>query len=209
MNEYADFEGEETGSVEAYAIQPPSGELTFLNRQSSARAIPAHLVVDPNGDQVVVGNYIGMNYVVLPINDDGSPAPVSDSFENTGSGPNAERQEALHPHATTFDPGDNFIATADLGIDKVQIFDLIGEDGMFELVSEASTAPGAGPRHVAFNPEGTIPNVLNELDATIVAFPYDPATGMIGKEIQTFSTVPEPFEGTKSTVEMWTSKEAA
>jgi 6-phosphogluconolactonase (cycloisomerase 2 family) len=203
VNENADYEGEETGSVEAYAIDPATGELTLLNRQSSAGAIPAHLAVDPAGDHVVVGNYIGQNYVVLPINEDGSLAPVSGSHENTGSGPNADRQEAPHPHATTFDPGGNFVATADLGIDKVQIFDLIEEDGTLELVSEVSTAPGAGPRHVGFNPEGTILYVLNELDATIVAYAYDSATGMIGEEIQTVSTVPDPFEGTKSTAEIF------
>lgn len=203
VNENADYAGAEDGSVEAFAIDPATGELTLLNRQSSGGPIPAHLAVDPTGDHLVIANYIGMNYVVLPINDDGSLSPVSGSVDNTGSGPNAERQEAPHPHATLFDPGGNFIATADLGIDKVQIFDLNEAAGELELVSEVSTAPGAGPRHVAFNPDGTILYVLNELDATIVAYAYDAATGTIGEEIQTVSTVPDPFEGTKSTAEIF------
>ena len=65
INEINDFEGRETGSIEAYAIDPTSGELTLLNRQDVGGPIPAHLAVDPTGRYVVVGNYIGSNYVVV------------------------------------------------------------------------------------------------------------------------------------------------
>jgi 6-phosphogluconolactonase len=201
--ENADFEGADSGAVEAYAIDPATGRLGFINRQSSAGSNSAHLAVDPTGDHVVVANYMGTNFAVLPINADGSLQPVSGTFANSGTGPNPARQEQPHPHATTFDPGGNFLATADLGIDKVQVFRLNHESGTLELVSEAATAPGAGPRHLAFNPDATIVYVLNELAATIIAFAYDAATGTIGAELQTISTVPEPFVGSKSTAEIF------
>ena len=120
-----------------------------------------------------------------------------------GSGPNEARQDMSHPHAVKYDPAGNFIAAADLGIDKVFIFRLNLDTGDLEQVSEASTAPGAGPRHVAFNDEGTLLYVIGELDATITVFAYDSATGTIGEVIQTISTVPEPFDGTKSTAEIF------
>src|SRR5690606_25938809 len=88
-------------------------------------------------------------------------------------------------------------------VDKVQVFNLNESSGALEQVSEVVTAPGAGPRHVAFNPDGTVLYILNELDATILAVAFDPATGVIGDEIQTVSTVPDPFEGTKSTAEIF------
>src|SRR5690606_6472232 len=53
-----------------------------------------------------------------------------------------------------------------------------------------------------FNEDATILYVVNELDATITAYAYDAATGALGEEIQTVSTVPDPFEGTKSTAEI-------
>src|SRR5690606_17162424 len=124
------------------------------------------------------------------------------TYEQSGSGPNAERQDMSHPHAVVYDPGGNFIAAADLGTDQVLIFRLNTDSGELELVSEASTTPGAGPRHVAFSPDATLLYVVNELDATISVFAYDAATGTIGEELQTISTVPEPFEGTKSTAEI-------
>ena len=202
INEIDDYEGQKTGSVEAYAINAATGRLTFLNRVSSGGPIPAHLAVDPTGRYLVVGNYIGSNYVVLPLQTDGRLSPVSDSFMNTGSGPNKERQEAPHPHATTFDPAGRFIATADLGIDKVQIFRLDTGAGKLVLVDEAAVASGAGPRHVAFHPSGRILYVINELTATITAFAYNAANGNVGDEIQTIGTVPPDFPPHKSTAEI-------
>ena len=98
-----------------------------------------------------------------------------------GSGPNAERQEAPHPHAVVFDPAGRYIATADLGIDKVEIFEL--QDGKLAKVSEVAMEPGAGPRHVAFNPDGTLLYVISELNATIAALPYDADSGKLGAPI--------------------------
>ncbi len=202
VNVIADYEGD-SGIVEAYSIDPATGELTFINRQASGGGAACHLSVDPSGRYVVVANYSGGNFTVLPINEDGSLEPVISSVAPEGSGPNEARQDKSHPHAVTYDPAGNFIAAADLGVDKVFIFRLNLDTGELEQVSEASTAPGAGPRHVAFNDEGTLLYVLGELDATITLFAYDSATGTIGEQIQVISTVPDPFDGTKSTAEIF------
>jgi 6-phosphogluconolactonase (cycloisomerase 2 family) len=117
-----------------------------------------------------------------------------------GSGPNEQRQEAPHPHATTLDPAGRYIATADLGIDKVEVFEL--QEGKLAKVSEVSMEPGAGPRHVAFNPDGTMLYVINELNATIAALPYDAESGKLGDAVATVSTVPDDFPQAKSTAEI-------
>ncbi|MBV8335282.1 MAG: lactonase family protein, partial [Alphaproteobacteria bacterium] len=108
--------------------------------------------------------------------------------------------EAPHPHSVVFDPGGHFIAAADLGIDKVQTFRLTG--GGLARVSKAAVAPGAGPRHIAFELSGKRFYVLNELNATVTAFAYDAATGQIGKELQTVSTEPAGYSGPHSTAEI-------
>ena len=186
----------------SYAIDPVTGELTFINRQSSGGAVAAQPAVDPSGAFLVVANYNGANFTVLPINADGSLEPVISEFVQEGSGPNEARQDMSHPHAVVFDPAGNFIAAADLGTDETLIFALDSSSGTLTKVSSASSAPGAGPRHVIFNDSGTLLYVVNELDATINVYAYDAATGMIGEVLQTVSTVPDPFEGTKSTAEI-------
>jgi 6-phosphogluconolactonase (cycloisomerase 2 family) len=200
INEVADFEGKEVGSVEAYRIDENSGDITLINRQALPGSIPAHLAVDPSGEYLVVALYMGGSCVVLPIGADGSLGAAVDEVVQQGSGPNKERQEAPHPHATTFDPAGRYIATADLGIDKVEIFEL--EEGKLAKVSEAQTEPGAGPRHVAFHPDGTILYVINELNATIAALPYEAESGKLGEPIATVPTVPNDFPAAKSTAEI-------
>jgi 6-phosphogluconolactonase (cycloisomerase 2 family) len=200
INEIDDYEGRKSGSAEAYAIDPNTGMITLLNRQSLNSPIPAHLAVDPTGRQLVVANYIGGDFVVLPIEADGRLGPVSGNLKDTGSGPNKDRQEAPHPHSVVFDPAGRFIAAADLGIDKVQIFRLA--DGGLARVSEAPVAPGAGPRHLAFDLAGKHLYVLAELNATVTVFPYDPATGQIGQALQTISTEPAGYNGPHSTAEI-------
>jgi 6-phosphogluconolactonase len=200
INEIDDYEGQKSGSAEAYAIDPNTGMIKLLNRQSLHSPIPAHLAVDPTGHHLVVANYIGGDFVVLPIEADGRLGPVSVNVKDTGSGPNEKRQEAPHPHSVVFDPAGRFIAAADLGIDKVQVFRLA--DGSLARVSEAPVAPGAGPRHIVFDLGGTRLYVVNELNATVTGFSYDPGTGQIGKELQTVSTEPAGYDGPHSTAEI-------
>ena len=60
VNETDNYPGKKgTGSVSAFAIDPKTGDLTLLNRQSSEGAGPCHLVVAPSGKNVLVANYGG------------------------------------------------------------------------------------------------------------------------------------------------------
>jgi 6-phosphogluconolactonase len=49
--------------------------------------------------------------------------------------------------------------------------------------------PGAGPRHIAFHPNGKWAYVINELDSTINALGYDSKTGIL-RLMDTLSTLP-------------------
>ena len=56
VNEIGNYNGEKAGGVSAYAIDPQSGALTFLNQQSSKGGAPCHLVVDATGRNVLVAS---------------------------------------------------------------------------------------------------------------------------------------------------------
>lgn len=202
VNVIGDYNGGTNGSVEAYARDPETGMLTFLNRVDSGGAVSAQPAVDPSGKWLVVANYSGANVTVLPINDDGSLGEVSSEVKREGTGPNTERQDQSRPHAAVFDPSGAFVAVADLGTDSVVTYAFDPATGTLTEASSVQAQPGAGPRHIAFNADGTIMYVTNELDATINVYAYDMATGAIGELLQTVSTVPDPFEGVKSTAEI-------
>jgi 6-phosphogluconolactonase (cycloisomerase 2 family) len=200
INEIGDYEGKKSGSIEAYSINPNAGTLKFLNRQPLNSPGPAHLAVDPTGRYVVVAIYGGGEFVALPIEPDGRLGAVNSVLKDSGTGPNKSRQDAPHPHSVVFDPNGRFVAAADLGIDKVQILRL--GNGVLERVSQAPVAPGAGPRHLAFSRDGKVLYVIDEINATITVFAYDPAIGKIGQTLQTISTEPPGYSGPHSTAEI-------
>ena len=198
LNEIQDYQGDKRASLEAYTIDENTGELSRLNRISCSH-IPAQIVVSPNGEYLVVGTYMGATYELFPIAADGRLSKATFVLPQKGKGPHS-RQEASHPHAVAFDPSGNFLATADLGTDEVKIFKL--HKSQLLEISRVKLASGSGPRHVAFNPTGTILYVINELSATITSFAYESKSGKLGAQLQTVSTVPQAFPGHKSTAEI-------
>jgi len=197
-NEIADYAGKEAGSLEAYAIDERTGKLTLLNRQAVG-SMPSYLAIDPSGSALVVATARGASYQVLPIKAYGILEPVSDEVKQRGSGPH-ERQAAPHPSCVIFDPGGRYIATADLGIDKVEIFKLV--NGKLVKVSEATLAPGSGPRQIAFHPTAKALYVMNELTATITAFAYDAESGAVGNNFQTLVALPADLASRQNRAEI-------
>lgn len=198
LNEIADYEGQEMGSLEAYAIDNETGQLTLINRVAVG-SIPAQLVVSPGGDYLAVATYVGGTYELFPISEDGSLGAASSVAQQEGSGPH-DRQGAPHAHAVAFDPSGQYLAGADLGTDWVKTFSYA--DSNLVEVGAAMVEAGSGPRHVAFHPNGQVLYVINELTATITAFAFDPESGALGDELQTIATVPQNFPEHKSTAEI-------
>lgn len=65
-----------------------------------------------------------------------------------------------------------------------------------------SVAPGAGPRHFDFHPNGgQYAYVINELDSTVTAFNYDANNGTLN-EFQTISMLPSDFTWSSHTADI-------
>ena len=202
VNETADHEERRRGSIVAYSIDRDSGHLSELNRQDSGGANPAHLAVAPSGQHLVVANYSSVTFSLFPLAVDGEVRPASDILHQSGSGPNRERQQEPHPHGIAFDPAGEFVALADLGTDRVLVQRIDPVTDRLLAVSEAATAPGAGPRHLAFHPNGRVLYAINELDSTITAFAYAAASGQIGPILQVVPTVPADAAAESTTAEL-------
>jgi 6-phosphogluconolactonase len=191
-DEIDSFENQYAGAVSAFAIDAQSGKLTLLNRQSAGGTSPCHLVVDPAGRHVLVVGYGSGTVAVLPIGDDGQLQPVADLIQHQGSSIDPVRQSSPHPHEIIVAPGGKFALVPDLGLD--QILQYRFNSGTARLTANeppyASAAPGAGPRHLAFHPDGRRAYVINELDLTVSAFDFDAEHGLLS-HLETTSAVPE------------------
>jgi 6-phosphogluconolactonase len=196
VSEVDNVDGKRGGGVSAFTIEP-GGDLTLLNTQSSVGAGPCHLTVDKTGRCVLVANYGGGSTAVLPIVHGGRLAPATSFVQHTGSSVNPQRQREPHAHSVNLDPGNRFAFVADLGLDKMLVYRLDPDSGRITPNSppSAALAPGAGPRHFTFHPNGKFAYTINELNSTVTAWSYDPETGTLS-EVGAVSSLPEGFKGT-------------
>src|SRR5256885_3889123 len=154
VNELEKYQGKATGAVSAFAIAKDTGALTPLNEQPSEGGAPCYVSVDRSGRVVLVANYGGGNVAVLPLRANGALDPAAHVVQHTGTGPNAERQEAPHAHCILPDPANRFALAADLGADRVFVYRLDLDGKALRPIEErdAVMRPRAGPRHPAFHP---------------------------------------------------------
>ena len=204
INEIGNFQGQKAGGVSAFAIDPATGELKLLNQQSSKGTGPCHIIVDKVGKNVLVANYGGGSATVLPIQADGQLGEATGFQQHKGQSIVKGRQEGPHAHSVNLDAANRFAFVADLGLDKVLVYQFDGVKGTITPHEPPALelAPGAGPRHFAFHPSGQHAFVINELDSTLTALAYDADKGTFTKR-ETVSTLPDakPVQG-NSTAEV-------
>ena len=195
---YAVDEGEEVpdppiGAVTAFSIDRRTGELSYINSQPTQGAGPCYVTVDSTSSFVLVSNYYTGNVCVLPIRDGRLDEAVAVA-QHKGSGVNPDRQEGPHAHSINLDQAGHYAFAADLGIDKLVVYELDSSRRKLRFHAEFQAKPGAGPRHFSFHPRGTYAYLINELDSTLTAFSYDGGRGAL-TELSTISTLPYAFEG--------------
>jgi 6-phosphogluconolactonase len=193
------------GRVSAYAIDPATGKLTFINSASADGKHTTHLSVHPSGRYLMAANYSSGNIPVFALMADGSIGPKTADFQGVGNGtgPNAGRQEGPHAHQIVTDLDGAHVFDVDLGADKLNVLNLELGSGALSAntVPFANTASGAGPRHMAFHPNRKLAYVLNELVSTIDVHAYDAVRGAL-IWMQTISTLPRDFVGNNTTAEI-------
>lgn len=200
---YAVSEAGRAGIVAAFSVNSETGLLTKLNDQPSNGSGPCHLIVDAAGKNVLVANYGSGSVGVIPIAEDGKLAPPTCKIQHEGSSVNPQRQKGPHAHSINLDKANRFAFVADLGLDKVMVYRFDGAKGTLVANDPPAgvVAPGSGPRHFAFHPDGKHAYVINEMLNTLTAFNYDPEKGTLS-EIHTVKTLPADFTGNNSTAEV-------
>jgi 6-phosphogluconolactonase len=203
VSEVNNFGGRKTGAVSAFRIHEADGTLTRFDQESSDGAGPCYIALDHEGKYLLVANYGGGTVAVYPLGPGGEMGPACSVIQHKGSGANPSRQVAPHAHSINLDSANKFAVAADLGLDKLLVYRFHGLTGTLVPSDPPFTAvaPGSGPRHFAFHPDGHHAYVINERTSTVTAFDYDSELGVL-KELQTLSTLPEGFTGRNSTAEI-------
>ncbi|MEU6127982.1 lactonase family protein [Saccharopolyspora sp. NPDC047091] len=166
------------GRVVAFQVGADGG-LTEINSQPTHGSAPCHLSVHPGGRFLLTANYLSGNVVVHPIGEGGVLREACHAVDHSGQGPDKDRQEGPHAHQIVPSPDGRFALAADLGTDSVYVYAFDGDTGHLALKHEVGWAPGTGPRHLAFHPDGDRGYLVGELTSTITEFAFDAGSGEV------------------------------
>ena len=202
INETSNYNGQPTGAVSAFAINPDTGKLSFMNQVSSHDQGPAHIILDRTGKFALISNYTLGSVAVCPVLKDGRLGDPSWFVQHQGSSVDAERQKGPHAHAIAISPDNRFAIVADLGLDQLLVYPFDAVQGTLGSKPKiVKTAPGSGPRHLVFGSDGRFLYVITEMKSTVIAYSYDATTGDL-HEFETISTLPADFHGRNSAAEI-------
>lgn len=118
--------------------------------------VACHLCCD-NGT-VYAANYISGSVIKMP----------DRLVCHNGNSVHPIRQTSPHTHFVCVTPDGKYIAVADLGIDKIVVY-----DKELNFVSSSAVPKGHGARHLAFSDDGKNAFCANELGSSVSVFDYD------------------------------------
>ncbi len=191
------------GGVSAFAIEPASGVLRFLNHKPSTGRGPSHIGLDRDSRYVLDANYGGGFVEIHAIEPDGRLGERTAFVEHTGRSVHPQRQTKPYAHWFGVDPSNRFALAADLGTDRIVIYRFDAKSGAVTPHDppHASVHAGSGPRHLAWHPNGRIVYAIQELSNEIIVFSWDASKGVL-RELQTIATLPADFNGTNTAAEI-------
>jgi 6-phosphogluconolactonase len=199
VNGIGRFKGKRDGSASSFAIDDASGSLTAINQISSGGVGPCHLSISRDGKHLLIANYTGGGFSVVPVGDDGKLAEPSSIIQDDKSNPKVQP----HGHCIQPDPTGKFALGDDLGLDRIFVFRFDADKGTLTANDPpaAETTKGTGPRHSAFHPNGKWLYNIDETSSTMIAYAWDADRGVL-TQMQILSTLPADFHGNSTCAEV-------
>ncbi|MFG3138009.1 lactonase family protein [Streptomyces sp. NPDC048211] len=207
--------GEQGGAIRVFRIDGASGALrqTGEVRAQEAPGVQgglSYIGLSEDAATLLVADFSAGSAATLPVDAHGGLGAVASRVHDTGSGP-SPRQAGPHPHHVVIAPGGRFALVADFGADRVFVYDYDRKTqrmsaGTPDGPGPYATAPGSGPRRLAFHPDGRTVYLLNELTADIEVLRWDGSRGTLTSR-QVLTTNAPGHTGTTSAAELAVSRD--
>jgi 6-phosphogluconolactonase len=158
--------------VASFAIDPASGRLALLGTAPLADSM-AYIVTDRTGRFLFSASYPGAKLAINPI--DGTGRVGAPPTQLLSTGPKA--------HCVVVDASNRYVYCTNLGADIIMQLQFDAATGTVVANEPAAIAThaNAGPRHLAFHPNGRFLYLLNETDATLGTYAVDPGSGTLAE----------------------------
>lgn len=179
-----------TPSIINYSIDTKTAQLQYISQAPTYGKDPCFIEYNQTKNKLLVANYSSGNTSSYHLNN--KSIQYEETYLHFGDGPNKGRQQGPHAHSIRFSPNNNYAYAADLGSDKIMIYQNNATN--MQIADSIITHPGAGPRHIDFSPDAHIMAIVNELDCTISTYEKD-STDRYKKFIETITMLPDTFNG--------------
>ena len=167
-------------SAVTFAIDRKTGRLTPVGSGRLADSM-AYIFAERGGKFLLGASYGGNKVAVAPIGVDGTVRAARQAVATKNA------------HCILADKTNTYVLHTSLGEDVVYQHKFNAKSGKLTPndPSTVSVKAKAGPRHLTFSPDGKFVYLVNELDGSIYAFPWNARTGTLKKEIQIVSASAE------------------
>lgn len=181
---------QQSGSQAVSYLIGNDGLLSPVSSASISGVHPCFVEFSDSLNALLIANYSSGSLSIFEAQADGRIIPNETVIQHEGSGPKTDRQEGPHAHSITMAPDNKTAYAADLGADRVFLYNIEDLNTFLEPIVVQS---GAGPRHIAFHPKGKVMALLNELNNTVSI--YSPnENGLYTNEVQTINMLPSDFK---------------
>lgn len=189
--------------VSAFAIDPVTGKLRFLNTLPTGGTSTCYLSIDKTGRYVLMANFGSSSVTVLRIKEDGSLGEQAAFMKHIGHGKDASFQSKAHPHSIDVSPDNRFAVVSDLGVDKLFVYHFDASTGALSPDNPpfVEAEAGGGPRHFVFDAAGKFGYALHEMSGFVTVMSWDATTGTFTK-VQDAKTLKPDFVGSNDSAEI-------
>ena len=188
---YQQLRSEAYSAVASFRIDPGSGDVKQIG-EVELGADACYVATDRTGRFLLAAYLVAGMVTVHPIGEDGAVrGPATD-----------QRITQIYAHSILTDPSNRYAFVPHVTpTDTIHqfLFDALSGKLRPGRVPRVDTAPGRGPRHLAFHPSGKLLYANEEQSSSVGAYRLDPSTGQLSL-LQSISTLPETgFHGRNST----------
>ncbi len=182
------------GKLRTYGFNQGQPTLELLGETDSLGDHPCYIALDNSERLLAVANYESGSFSIYGVDSLGG-LHFKQSVQHSGKSINKQRQNSAHVHSMIFHPNGKQLLVADLGTDKIHIYDL--DYSKAAPVTQAtpahfSVAAGSGPRHMVMHPDGKLLYLVHELTGEIGVYFYE--NGQI-RHASTYSLSTAQFKG--------------
>jgi 6-phosphogluconolactonase len=189
---------DDSGSLAVFSVAKDRS-LRFLSDVVSGGQGPCHLAINEQATTIAVANYGSGNTTSFALAPKGDPSAVVSSLRVDGKSVHPQRQDAAHAHGVYF--ADGYCFVPDLGLDKILVMKVDAATSAMQLLDthHVATAPGDGPRHLAFHPNQPWVYCVNELSNTVTQYVRNQQVLTPKKSL---TTLPEGYKEVNTTAEL-------